>query len=149
MSHFAADNPTTPSALPPPLHTVSETSTASPSYTVRVQNIDHARRDFDHRNAGSAAASPQSPAHPIKTEDTDGGRLKAKQKRNKPTLSCEECVERKTKVCGFGDFFLTCTDSYDSVIVEGQHVLRVSRGKAAVITLLWQTFSIRPSSSQG
>ena len=24
---------------------------------------------------------------------------KHKQKRNKPTLSCEECVERKTKVC--------------------------------------------------
>jgi hypothetical protein len=24
---------------------------------------------------------------------------KKKQKRNKPTLSCEECVERKTKVC--------------------------------------------------
>lgn len=23
-----------------------------------------------------------------------------KQKRNKPTLSCEECVERKTKVSG-------------------------------------------------
>lgn len=26
-------------------------------------------------------------------------RGKPKQKRNKPTLSCEECVERKTKVC--------------------------------------------------
>ena len=25
-------------------------------------------------------------------------RVKKKQKRNKPTLSCEECVERKTKV---------------------------------------------------
>jgi hypothetical protein len=25
---------------------------------------------------------------------------KKRQKRNKPTLSCEECVERKTKVCG-------------------------------------------------
>lgn len=36
---------------------------------------------------------------PVKTED---GSLpkppKKKQKRNKPTLSCEECVERKTKV---------------------------------------------------
>lgn len=28
----------------------------------------------------------------------DGGRVKKKQKRNKPTLSCQECVERKTKV---------------------------------------------------
>jgi len=42
---------------------------------------------------GSFAASP------VKTEV---GSLpvppKKKQKRNKPTLSCEECVERKTKV---------------------------------------------------
>lgn len=36
---------------------------------------------------------PTSPA--IKSED--GGRVKPKQKRNKPTLSCLECVERKTK----------------------------------------------------
>lgn len=28
------------------------------------------------------------------------GRVKKKQKRNKPTLSCHECVERKTKVGG-------------------------------------------------
>lgn len=28
----------------------------------------------------------------------DGHSSKPKQKRNKPTLSCEECVERKTKV---------------------------------------------------
>lgn len=37
----------------------------------------------------------------IKPEDGEDGSLqppKKKQKRNKPTLSCEECVERKTKV---------------------------------------------------
>jgi hypothetical protein len=28
----------------------------------------------------------------------DVGPSRKKQKRNKPTLSCEECVERKTKV---------------------------------------------------
>ena len=33
-------------------------------------------------------------------DDGDGSSTppKKKQKRNKPTLSCEECVERKTKV---------------------------------------------------
>lgn len=31
-------------------------------------------------------------------ESGDGERTKPKQRRNKPTLSCEECVERKTKV---------------------------------------------------
>jgi hypothetical protein len=37
----------------------------------------------------SIIASPQDLDQPAKK----------KQKRNKPTLSCEECVERKTKVC--------------------------------------------------
>jgi hypothetical protein len=39
----------------------------------------------------------QSPAQDSRT-DTPEGERKPKQKRNKPTLSCEECVERKTKV---------------------------------------------------
>ncbi|KAI9645588.1 hypothetical protein NHQ30_006330 [Ciborinia camelliae] len=43
--------------------------------------------------------SGSSPIHPIQPED--GSRTeppKKRQKRNKPTLSCIECVERKTKV---------------------------------------------------
>jgi hypothetical protein len=32
--------------------------------------------------------------------NNNGEPPKKRQKRNKPTLSCEECVERKTKVCG-------------------------------------------------
>lgn len=43
-------------------------------------------------------------ASPIKHEDLDGSPIesgKKRQKRNKPTLSCEECVERKTKVSRF------------------------------------------------
>jgi hypothetical protein len=39
-----------------------------------------------------------SSASPSATATTDQPRKK--QKRNKPTLSCFECVERKTKVCG-------------------------------------------------
>ena len=56
---------------------------------------------------GSSPTSPaDSQASPtIKTED--GGRSKAKQKRNKPTLSCLECVERKTK-CDRGRPCLAC-----------------------------------------
>jgi hypothetical protein len=38
-------------------------------------------------------------ASPVKSEDgSTADPPKKKQKRNKPTLSCEECVERKTKV---------------------------------------------------
>lgn len=42
-----------------------------------------------------------SPSAAIKNEDgSTAEHQKKKQKRNKPTLSCEECVERKTKVSG-------------------------------------------------
>lgn len=34
----------------------------------------------------------------FKLDDASSTPPKKKQKRNKPTLSCEECVERKTKV---------------------------------------------------
>lgn len=47
----------------------------------------------------------QSPAQDSRTDTPDGERAKPKQKRNKPTLSCEECVERKTKVSGFSIAF--------------------------------------------
>jgi len=66
-------------------------------------------------SANSLYASPDSAHHPYylaKSEPDDGAStgssaaagpsstepLKKKQKRNKPTLSCHECVERKTKV---------------------------------------------------
>lgn len=35
---------------------------------------------------------------PTAHDAASGPPSKKKQKRNKPTLSCEECVERKTKV---------------------------------------------------
>lgn len=53
----------------------------------------------------TAASSPQSrieqapsATSPEQQTSQDGPPAKKKQKRNKPTLSCEECVERKTKV---------------------------------------------------
>jgi hypothetical protein len=48
---------------------------------------------------GSIATDSPFGTSPLKTEDAfNDGPPKKKQKRNKPTLSCEECVERKTKV---------------------------------------------------
>jgi hypothetical protein len=51
-----------------------------------------------------STASRQSPDTKLEPDD-DGGSIaateepaKKKQRRNKPTLSCQECVERKTKV---------------------------------------------------
>jgi hypothetical protein len=40
---------------------------------------------------------------------TDGQPQKKKQKRNKPTLSCFECVERKTKACHVYVFICACS----------------------------------------
>jgi len=51
--------------------------------------------------AGTDSTFHGSPtATGIKNEDGTLEPPRKKQKRNKPTLSCEECVERKTKVRG-------------------------------------------------
>ena len=42
--------------------------------------------------------SPKSAQQEQSLKAEDVWRARKKQKRNKPTLSCEECVERKTKV---------------------------------------------------
>ncbi|KAJ9657554.1 hypothetical protein H2201_008155 [Coniosporium apollinis] len=49
----------------------------------------------DKKTAETALAGPAAEGALSPTDD--GGPPKKKQKRNKPTLSCEECVERKTK----------------------------------------------------
>ena len=52
-------------------------------------------------------------------DDTGSGVAppKKKQKRNKPTLSCEECVERKTKVRRFLSFSILSFSSLQSRLV--------------------------------
>jgi hypothetical protein len=40
--------------------------------------------------------------HQLQVEPEEELPNRKKQKRNKPTLSCEECVERKTKVSIIG-----------------------------------------------
>lgn len=52
---------------------------------IPISPKDENQRKPDLQN-GNAAGQEENP------------RPKKKQKRNKPTLSCEECVERKTKV---------------------------------------------------
>lgn len=58
----------------------------------------------------------------------DGQSSKPKQKRNKPTLSCEECVERKTKVricCAQFDVNVCGSDNVYSVTEEDPDALLV------------------------
>ena len=74
------------------------------------------RNSLDHLiNASPDAALTSPTAHSITSNRTeDGGHaVKLKQKRNKPTLSCLECVERKTK-CNRGRPCLACVKRQSS-----------------------------------
>lgn len=57
---------------------------------------DRARSSIATRR--SSTAYPDVINEETRSEDADGEPQKKRQKRNKPTLSCFECVERKTKV---------------------------------------------------
>lgn len=48
--------------------------------------------------SSNEATSPVDVKNGIEGISPEGERVKPKQKRNKPTLSCSDCVERKTKV---------------------------------------------------
>src|ERR1700753_3528226 len=55
-------------------------------------------------------------------DSVSGSPMRKKQKRNKPTLSCAECVERKTKVTNLTPIHLFRTFSQDcSVTEQGLH----------------------------
>jgi hypothetical protein len=57
-----------------------------------IPSPTYIKREFDGGRPGSEGDGKLSPSGSL------GGSVRKKQKRNKPTLSCFECVERKTKV---------------------------------------------------
>ncbi len=57
------------------------------------------KRHAESIGAASNGHAPDSSVNSPQSDDDEPGRKK--QKRNKPTLSCFECVERKTKVTFF------------------------------------------------
>lgn len=70
-----------------------------------IKRESGARDDSDQTaDRSSIATRRSSTAYPdvsneeVKPEDATGEPQRKRQKRNKPTLSCFECVERKTKV---------------------------------------------------
>ncbi|KAI8635218.1 hypothetical protein F5Y19DRAFT_4654 [Xylariaceae sp. FL1651] len=96
------------SQFPPPL------SYSSGQGAIRTPSIHSPPGILSPDSTSSIYASPDSAHQPYyltKSEPDDGAStgssvatgpslaepLKKKQKRNKPTLSCHECVERKTK----------------------------------------------------
>lgn len=71
---------------------------------------DRARSSIATRR--SSTAYPDVINEDTRSEDADGEPRKKRQKRNKPTLSCFECVERKTKVGSYTllALFYACHD---------------------------------------
>lgn len=85
-------------------HSLTTTTLASPD----IKQEHAAREGSDYQSEPPSAVTaytersstvyPESGGNGVKSEDGDDGPQKKRQKRNKPTLSCFECVERKTKV---------------------------------------------------
>ena len=76
---------------PSPINTISTPTSAGTLYTspedstIVIPKTEH--DEYDDEESSSRGSHKGTTRHPRK-----------KQKRNKPTLSCQECVERKTKV---------------------------------------------------
>lgn len=87
-------------ALPPSSLSLSNAAIASPTSVAGTHHLPGlggggggtgALGGLDFRGLVSHDADATMESH-------ESGPSKKKQKRNKPTLSCHECVERKTKV---------------------------------------------------
>jgi hypothetical protein len=72
-------------------------------------------------------------------------RSRKKQKRNKPTLSCEECVERKTKVRARSRKLWMMSMSrrwtIRSTITSGEREAEDARSATAVDLIVWHASS--------
>ncbi|KAH0343914.1 hypothetical protein KCU81_g5037, partial [Aureobasidium melanogenum] len=87
-----------PSHQPPHLPPVQQFAQQSPYHAAAYGSVPVMPVNaFAPSRLPPPASASESPARDAKTSTPDGERTKPKQKRNKPTLSCEECVERKTK----------------------------------------------------
>ena len=96
------------SLLPPPLPRVGNTAIGSAAIAPNKPGSSVKREQSDDATAVSPDGSIIAISPTVNGAGTGNGeRIKAKQKRNKPTLSCLECVERKTK-CNRGRPCLAC-----------------------------------------
>jgi hypothetical protein len=105
---------------PAPIRPVVLTPTSASTPTFPSPPSASASQRLSHSLARSG--SDEYEDGPLDSQNGDG-RPRKKQKRNKPTLSCHECVERKTKVCDFvrpatGDskFARRCSAMVNSIV---------------------------------
>lgn len=116
-----------------------------------VKRESGARDDSDQTaDRSSIATRRSSTAYPdvgndeSKLDDAGGEPQRKKQKRNKPTLSCFECVERKTKVgllspCSFLSISTACDER--SAASFSPHLPRSVRQcddeSPCIVSLIW------------
>lgn len=80
-------------------HSVSSVASSN-GYAPPTPSVDNGHFSFDNASASAKGAKNDSEISDSNAPNTDGSPTepsRKKQKRNKPTLSCSECVERKTK----------------------------------------------------
>lgn len=101
--HHSTYSPGPPSALPtlplpgthpPSALTPGSASTSPASVSHRLPSASASTTSRHHAGDYLPDADDQDASTPVNGDEPP----KKKQKRNKPTLSCHECVERKTKV---------------------------------------------------
>jgi hypothetical protein len=85
-------------------HAVMASDSSKNSDSILDSGMDYKQSSVDPGAVSiDASMSSGDLSHPDDNpgdeHDGSAAALKRKQKRNKPTLSCAECVERKTKVC--------------------------------------------------
>lgn len=95
---LVAHSHTTPTSTPASLCQLLEPA-LGPRRPCRTMKRDDNDGNISISITNSDGTSQPSSTSPAASSATHGhAPAKKKQKRNKPTLSCEECVERKTKV---------------------------------------------------
>lgn len=80
----------------------ASSSRPHPSAILTPPSLDSAHNGYGSPTTTLAVKSEWGDSGQSSAATPDDGPMKKKQKRNKPTLSCHECVERKTKVSSSG-----------------------------------------------
>lgn len=96
--------------------------------TVVVAKTDAANRN-GHEASPGLGTSPEDRDSSTASPTAAADQPRKKQKRNKPTLSCFECVERKTKVCAFFGHLpqqFSLNEPISQRVGQGGHVTRIS-----------------------
>jgi len=75
-------------------------------------DVDYDEAEIAVRGGGSASGQSDTAVSPTAVQP------RKKQKRNKPTLSCSECVDRKTKARATASLYLSLSLSFSGTCLS-------------------------------